>query len=93
MTDKAYDKVQVHQEKVKNTFDRRVKEKKFEIDDLVLKWDVPKEEKHDNFDYMWRGPYITTAYRGHNSFFFHRQDVVQLKGVPLSGIFLKQYMS
>ena len=32
--DEAYDKVQIHQEKMKKTFDRRVKEEKFHIDDL-----------------------------------------------------------
>ena len=37
MRDKAYVKVQVHQEKVKKTFDKRVKEEKFQIDGLVLK--------------------------------------------------------
>ena len=31
----------IHQEKIKNTFDRKVKEEKLLIDDLVLKWDAP----------------------------------------------------
>ena len=52
--DKAYDRGQVHHEKVKKTFDRRVKEEKFQIDDLVLKWDAPNEEKHGKFDHMWK---------------------------------------
>ena len=29
---KAYDKVQIHQEKMKSTFDRRIKEEQFQID-------------------------------------------------------------
>ena len=33
---------------MKNTFDRRVKEEQFQIDDLVLKWDAPKEDKMKN---------------------------------------------
>ena len=45
LRDKAYDKVHIHQEKMKNTFDRRVKEGIFHIDDMVLKWDAPHEEK------------------------------------------------
>ena len=32
---KAYDKVKTHQEKMKDTFDRRVKEEQFQVDDLV----------------------------------------------------------
>ena len=39
MRDKAYDEVQIDQEKMKNTFDRRIKEDVFQVDDLVLKWD------------------------------------------------------
>ena len=53
LRDKAYGKVQIHQEKMKNTFDRNVKEEKFQIIDLVLKWDAPREDKHGKFDHMW----------------------------------------
>ena len=41
--DKAYDKVQLHQERMKKTFERRVKEEKFHLEDLALKWDAPRE--------------------------------------------------
>ena len=56
--DKAYDKVQIHQEKMKNTFNRRIKEDVLQVDDLVLKWDAPHEEKgkHGKFDHLWVGP-------------------------------------
>ena len=91
--DKAYAKVQLHQEKLKKTFDRKVKEQNFQIDDLVLKWDAPKEEEHGKFDYMWRGPYIITAYRGDNTFVLQHHDGFQLKGGPFNGIFLKHYLS
>ena len=64
LRDKAYDKVQIHQEKIKNTFDMKVKEEHFLINDFVLKWDDPREDKHGKFDYMWIGPYIIVAYRG-----------------------------
>ena len=54
---------------MKNTFDRRVKEEKFLIDDLVLKWDAPHEEKgkHWKFDHLWVGPYIVVVHRGENA--------------------------
>ena len=66
MRDKAYDSVKVHQEKMKKTFDRIVKEEKFLIDDQVLKWDAPHEDKgkHGKFDHMWVGPYNVVAHRG-----------------------------
>ena len=70
LRDKAYDSVLVHQEKMKKTFDRRVKEEKFLIDDLVLKWDAPHGDKgkHGKFDHMWVRPYIVVAHRGENTF-------------------------
>ena len=54
LRDKAYDSMQVHQEKMKNTFDRRVKEENFLIDDLVLIWDALHEDngKHGKFDHI-----------------------------------------
>ena len=61
LRDKSYGKVQVHQEKMKNTFDRKVKEEKFQIEDLVLKWDSPWEYKHGKFDHLWVGLYIIAA--------------------------------
>ena len=68
--DKAYDKVYIHQEKMKNIFNRRIKEDVFQVDDLVLKWDAPREEKgkHGKFDYLWAGPYLIAAHRGDNAF-------------------------
>ena len=68
--DKAYDKVQIHQENMKNTFDKKVKEEHFLIGDLVLKWNAPHEDKgkHGKFDHMWMGPYIIATHIGDNSF-------------------------
>ena len=66
LREKSYDKVQVHQENMNNTFDR--KEQQFQINDLVLKWDAPREDKHGNFDHMWVVPYVIEAYISENSF-------------------------
>ena len=49
---------------MKKTFDKKVKEEQFQINDLVLKWDVIKEGKHGNFDHLWKVPYMIVAYRG-----------------------------
>ena len=90
---KAYNKVQIHQEKMKNTFDRKVKEEQFQIDDLVLKWDAPKEDKHGKFDHMWAGPYVIAGHRGENAFLLEYLNGVSLESNPINGIFLKHYMS
>ena len=53
---------------MKNTFDRSVKEEQFQIDDLVLKWDAAKEDKHGKSDHMWVGPYVIVGHKGENLF-------------------------
>ena len=58
MIERQYDRVHVHQEKMKKTFDRKIKEGDFQINDLVLIWNARKEDKHGNFDYLWKGPYV-----------------------------------
>ena len=78
---------------MKNTFDRKVKEEKFLVGDLVLKWDAPREDKHGKFDHMWVGPYIIAKYRRDNAFILEHQDGCQLKGGQVSGIFLKHYLT
>ena len=90
---KAYDKVQIHQEKKKNTFDIRVKEEEFQIDDLVLKWDAPREDKHGKFDHMWVGPYVIVGHRGENAFILEYPNAVLLESNRVNGIFLKHYLS
>ena len=90
---KAYDKVQLHQEKIKNTFDRRVKEEQFHIDDLVLKWDAPKEDKHGKFDHMWVGPYVISLYTGQIAFILEYSNGVSLDSNLVNGRFLKHYLS
>ena len=77
----------------KNTFDRRVKEEQFQIDDLVLKWDAPKEDKHGKFDHMWVRPYVIAGYRGENAFVLEYPNGVSLGSNPVNGRFLKHYLS
>ena len=93
--DKAYECVQVHQEKMKKTFDRRVKEEKFLIYDLVLKWEAAHEDegKHSKFDHMWVGPYIVVGHRGENDFILQHEDGSLLEGGPVNGRFLKHYLT
>ena len=94
LRDKAYDKVQIHQEKMKNTFDKKIKEDIFQIDDLVLKWDALHEDKgkHGKFDYLWVGPYLIATHRGNNYCILQYQDGSQSEGDPVNGIFLKHYL-
>ena len=94
MRDKSYDKVQIHQEKMKNTFDRRINKDIFQFDDLVLKSNDLHEEKgkHGKFDHLWVGPYLIPALRGDNAFVLQYPDGSQNKGGPVNGRFLKHYL-
>ena len=93
LRERAYDKVQVHKEKMMKTFDMRFKEERFQVDDLVIKWDARKEDKLGKFDHSWKGSYIIVAFRGDNSFIMQHQNGVQLKGGHVNGIFLKHCFS
>jgi hypothetical protein len=52
--DKAYD----HQQKIKQAFDKKVNKEDFQLGDLVLKWDAPKQDKGKNskFEALWISP-------------------------------------
>jgi hypothetical protein len=54
------EKTELHQRKMKDTFDRKVKANIFKVGDLVLKWDAARQEKgkHGKFDALWTGPFI-----------------------------------
>eukprot|EP00253_Pinus_taeda_P025531 PITA_25531 len=54
------------QEKIKKIYDRKEKVDKFQVDDVVLKWDARNEEKgkHSKFENLQKGPFKIAAYRG-----------------------------
>ena len=49
---------------------RKAKVEKFQLEEVVLKWDARNEEKgkHGKFENIWKGPFKIVAYRGHNAF-------------------------
>ena len=54
------------QERIKKIYDRKEKADKFQLEDVVLKWDARNEEKgkHGKFENLWKGPFKIAAYRG-----------------------------
>ena len=50
--EKTVDRIQDHQQKIKQVFDKKAKKERFQIGDLVLKWDAPKQDKgkHNKFE-------------------------------------------
>ena len=79
---------------MKNTFDIRIKEDVFQVDDLVLKWDAPHEDKckHGKFDHLWVGPSLIATLRGENYFIMQYPDESQYEGGLVNGRFLKHYL-
>ena len=60
---------QAHQERMKEIFDKRSKEKSFMTWDLVLKWDAIREAKgkHGDFDNLWLGPFQVIVVQDNNT--------------------------
>ena len=55
---------------MKSLFDEKEKDREFLPGDLVLKWDVRKEDlgKHNKFDHLWFRPLRIASTGGKNSF-------------------------
>ena len=64
------EKAQLYRSKIKERFDRKVKESTFSVGDMVLRWDARKEQKgkHGKFDNLWFGPFIVSKVLENNTF-------------------------
>ena len=58
-----------YQEKMKDLFDQHAKDRKLQIGDLVLIWDIrrAKKGKYGKFDPLWFGPFKIVEQGGNNS--------------------------
>ena len=81
-----------YQEKMKNVFDQHAKDRKFQIGDLVLRWDIRRAEKgkHAKFDPLWFGPFKIVN-QGRNNTFMLENIQGDLLDAPVNGQFLKPY--
>ena len=74
-------------------FDKRTKEKGFQLGYRVLRWDSRREDKgkHGKFDFLWKGPYIIHALQGNNTYFLKNLDGTEAEEGPVNGRMLKHY--
>jgi hypothetical protein len=81
-----------HQQKVKQAFDRKVTKKEFELGDLVLKWDAPRQDrgKHNKFDALWIGPFRITEVFSNNTYRLQDLEGEEVFNGPVNGHFLKR---
>ena len=91
MREKVYYNSQVFQERMKNTFDRKIKKDDFQLQDLVLKWDarIVDNGEHGKGDHLWKGPYQIATYSGNNAYILKEVNGDLLQGGPVN--FLKPY--
>jgi hypothetical protein len=92
--EKDFNSAQLHQDKIKEDFNRRTKVDDFKLGDLVLKWDARKEDKgkHEKFDHLWLGPFKIIAYCGSNNYILQKSNGDLVGGGPMNGKFLKHYV-
>ena len=88
-------RIQDHQQRIKQVFDKKAKKEEFHIGDLVLKWDAPKQDKgkHGKFEALWIGPFKVSEVFSNNTY-----RVWDLKGQEVfnglvNGHFLKIFFS
>lgn len=60
----AFDHLKVYQARISKGYNKKVKPRKFEVGDLILKENPknqPNREQKGNFEPNWLGPYVITA--------------------------------
>jgi hypothetical protein len=89
------EKIELHQQKMKEVFDRKFKPNTFKAGELVLKWDATRKEKgkHDKFDALWASPFVITAVQQNNTFVLQNIASEEVAGGPFNERFLKPYFS
>ena len=72
--------------KIKNRFDRNIKENTFSVGDMVLRWDARKEQKgkHGVFDNLWFGPFLVSKVLENNNFILQSLEGEELSS-PVNG--------
>ena len=79
------EKTQVYKDKVKSIFDKRASQNNFQVDDLVLKWDVRRQDqgKHNKFDNLWFGSFKVSVVLDNNTFLLENLDDNHSVGGPV----------
>jgi hypothetical protein len=92
--EKLLDKAYNHQQKIKQAFDKKVTKEDFQLGDLVLKWDAPKQDKgkHGKFEALWIGPFKISDVFSNNTYKLQDLKDAEVFGSPVNGHFLNFFL-
>ena len=92
--EKVEEKAQLYRLKIKERFDRKIKDNTFSVGDMVLRWNSRKEKNvnHGKFDNLWFFPFIVSKFLENNTFVLHTLEGEELSS-PVNGRFLKHFYS
>jgi ribonuclease HI len=93
--EQTLDRIQDHQQKIKQVFDRKAKKEHFQVGDLVLKWDAPKQDKgkHSKFEALWIGPFRISEAFSNNTYKLLDLEGEEMFSGPVNGHFLKKCLT
>jgi hypothetical protein len=93
--EKILDKAHDHQQKIKQAFEKRVNKEDFQLGDLVLKRDAPRQYKgkHGKFEAFWIGPFKISEVFSNNTYKLQDLEDVEVFGSPVNGHFLKKFFT
>jgi hypothetical protein len=90
--EQAMIRIQDHQQRIKQVFDKGAKKEEFRIGDLVLKWDAPKQDKgkHGKFEALWIGPFKISKVFSNKTYKLQDLEGEKVFSSPVNGHFLKK---
>jgi hypothetical protein len=90
--EQVMEKAHEHQQNIKQAFGRKNNKGDFQLGDLVLKWDAPKQDKgkHGKFEALWIGPFNFFEIFPNNTYRLQILEGDEVFSGPVNGHFLKK---
>jgi hypothetical protein len=91
--EKVMDRAHDRQQKIKQAFDRESRKEDFQLGELVLKWDAPRQDKgkHGKFEALWIRPFNISETFPNNTYRLQNLEGGEVFVGPVNGHFLKRF--